>query len=436
MRIPNGRRRVVVVLAALLVAGLAAAVVHRVLAPAEVVTVARGERPPVVDAPPGAVGRLATAPLVVDRRLRVYATTRQVWADAPVDARERNTPYWSYRRWPAQVSGVVAAGTTVVTRWSDGRLVALDAETGRVAWRADGPAPAEGWTGRRTGAEAVWTPAGLHTATTSDGRPVVLAVGDGQAQGTELGSGRRLWRVAVDGAGCRTTVGTTAAGHLATLDRCADTPVVEFRDVATGTVTDRWQPPGGDAAATVTLLGCAPARSACGGLRVAGPVDATSTEGPEPGPDGRRTGGGGRGWLVGTGTPVAAPGLDGPDTGLVGEIAVRVVDGVATGRVARTGDQVWRRTDLGVDTRLIATQPGRVHLLTEEKDLVTLDPATGAERSRFRMTVGRDGIRWAAGRVYAADGFVAVERLRRPVDPAADDQRYYQAAEPVVLAVS
>ncbi|WDZ85661.1 PQQ-binding-like beta-propeller repeat protein [Micromonospora cathayae] len=417
------RRRVVVTVSALLVVGLAAGTVYRVLAPAEVVTVARAERPPAATPEIGPIGRFSTAPLLVDGRLRVYATTRQVWADVPLDDRQRNTPYWSYRRWPAELSGVVTGGTTVVGHWSDGQLVALDAESGRVAWRADAPVPQEGYTGRRTGAATVWYPAGLHTAA-AGGRTVVVTVGDQQAQGTDLTTGQRLWRVDLE-SGCRTDIGTTNAGRLATLDRCADSPVVEFRDVTTGTVTERWNPPGAGARLTVAAIGCATARSGCGGLHIAETTDS------EADPTG------GRGWLVGTGAPVAAAGLDRAGTVLAGETGVVVADdGTVTGRAARTGDEVWRRADLGPGTRVVAAQPGRVHLLTDKKDLVTLDPATGVERSRFRLTVGRDGIGWTPGLGYAADGYLAVERLRTPVDVGADDQRYYGMAEPVVLAAT
>lgn len=422
MVIPKDRRRRVVgTVAALLVAGLAATTVYRVLAPAEVVTTARGPRPQVVDPPNGPIGRFSTAPLLVDGRLRVYATTRQVWADAPVDDRQRNTPYWSYRRWPAQLSGVLAGGTTVVGRWSDGQLVALDADTGRVTWRADAPPPTDGYTGRRTGAGTVWAPAGLHTAAAPGGRTVVVAVGDRQAQGTDLGTGRRLWRVDLE-PGCHLAVGTTGVGRLATLDRCARSPILEFRDVTTGMVVERWQPPGADAEVTVTPTGCATARSGCAGLHVA-EVEAAGS-GPTVG----------RGWLVGTGSPVAAPGLDPAGAVLAGDTGVVASDGVVTGRSARTGDEVWRRTDLGRGVRVVAAQPGRVHLLTEEKDLVTLDPVSGVALSRFRLTVGRDGTGWTPGLSWAADGYLALERLRTPVDADADDQRYFAMAEPVVLA--
>ncbi|MCX4469694.1 PQQ-like beta-propeller repeat protein [Micromonospora sp. NBC_01655] len=417
MGFARGRRRVAMAVGALLGAGAVAVVVHRVLAPAEVDTPARAGYPAAVTPAIGVVGRLPVAPLIVDGRLRVYAATRQVYADQPADSRYRVTPYWSYRRWPAEVSGVVADGTTVVSRWSDGKLVALDARTGRVAWQADGPAPAEGWSARRTGAGAVWEPPGLFLARAADGRPGLVVSGPTGAGGFALADGRRLWSVDVDG-GCRTDVGTTAAGQFVAVDRCAGPATVEFRDVATGTPTTRWQPPGATAELAVTPVGCVSHRSRCRGLRTTGPAD-----------------GAGRGWLAGAGQPVAAPALDPAGSELDGERAVGVADGVVTGRSARTGGELWRRADLG-PARIVAVQPGRVHLLTEANDLVTLDPSTGAERSRFPLNVGRDGIGWAPGLVYAGGGYLAMERLREPVDPDADDQRYFLMSEPVVLAAS
>ncbi|WP_229400957.1 outer membrane protein assembly factor BamB family protein [Micromonospora okii] len=417
MGVAKGRRGAAVAVAALLAVAAVAVVVHRVLAPAEVVTAARATYPASVNPAIGVVGRLPVAPLIVDGRLRVYAATRQVYADQPADSRYRVTPYWSYRRWPAEVSGVVAEGTTVVSHWSDGRLVALDARTGRVAWQADGPAPADGWTARRTGAGAVWAPPGLFLARDADGRAVLVVSGPDRVAGFALADGRRLWSADVDG-GCRADVGTTAAGRFVAVDRCAGPAVVEFRDVATGAPATRWQPPDAAAELAVTPVGCVQPRSRCRGLRTTGPGE-----------------GSGRGWLAGSGAPVAAPGLDSAGSELDGERAVVTAGGVVTGRAARTGEELWRRADLG-PARVLAVQPGRVHLLTEANDLVTLDPSTGAERSRFPLEVGRDGLGWAPGLAYAGGGYVAVERLREPVDPDADDQRHFLTSEPVVLAAT
>ncbi|WP_320067822.1 PQQ-binding-like beta-propeller repeat protein [Micromonospora sp. RTGN7] len=413
----RGRRRVAAAVAAFVGVGAVAVVVHRVLAPAEVDTPARSGYPAAVTPAIGVVGRLPVAPLIVDGRLRVYAATRQVYADQPADSRHRVTPYWSYRRWPAEVSGVVAEGTTVVSRWSDGKLVALDARTGQVAWQADGPAPAEGWTGRRTGAGAVWDPPGLFLARAADGRAGLVVSGPDGVRGFALADGRRLWSADVDG-GCRTDVGTTAAGQFVAVDRCSGSAAVEFRDVATGAPTTRLSPTGATAELAVTPVGCVSHRSRCRGLRTTGPID-----------------GAGRGWLVGDGEPVAAPALDPTGVELDGEQAIGSADGVVTGRSVRTGEELWRRADLG-PARIVAVQPGRVHLLTEANDLVTLDPSSGAERSRFPLEVGRDGIGWVPGLAYAAGGYVAMERLREPVAPEADDQRYFLSSEPVILAAT
>ncbi|MEH0841332.1 PQQ-binding-like beta-propeller repeat protein [Micromonospora sp. CPCC 205711] len=417
MGVPKGRRRVVVAVTALAALVAAAGIGYRVLAPAEVSTPAGAALPPADTPPIGTLGRLPAAPLIVDGRLRVYAAERQLYADQPADRRFRVTPFWSYRRWPAQLNGVLATGTTVVSRWSDGKLVALDALTGRVIWRADGPEPGEGFTSRRTGAATVWDPQGIFVGSGPDGRPVLVASGDGRLRGYALADGRELWRA--DGGGeCRTDLGTTAAGRVVSVDSCAGPATVEFRDVATGAVATRWRPPDAPAELTVTPLGCLTPRSQCRGVRTAGPGDTA-----------------GRGWLVSPGAPVAAPALDGAGTVLAGQLAIGVDGGVLAGREARTGKQRWRRGDLG-PVRVIATEPGRVHVLTEARELVTLDPVTGAQRSSFPMTLGREGIGWDPGMAYAADGYVAVERLREDARPDDDDQGWFLTAEPVLLAAT
>ncbi|MGC5017466.1 PQQ-binding-like beta-propeller repeat protein [Micromonospora sp. DT47] len=417
MGFPKGRRPVVVAVAALLALVAAAAIGYRVLAPAEVSTPAKGDLPPAGTPAIGTVGRLPVAPLIVDGRLRVYAAERQVYADQPADSRYRVTPFWSYRRWPAQLNGVLAEGTTVVSRWSDGKLVALDARTGRVAWRADGPEPGAGFTSRRTGAATVWDPRGISVAAGPPGRPVLVVSGEGRLRGYALADGGELWRVDGD-PDCRTDLGTTAAGRVVSVDSCAGPATVEFRDVATGGVATRWRPPDAGTELTVTPVGCLTPRSQCRGLRTSGPGDAA-----------------GRGWLVGPGEPVAAPTLDVEDVTLAGDLAVGNIGPVLTGREARTGKERWRRGDLG-EVRVIATEPGRVHVLTGAKELVTLDSVTGAERSRFPLTVGREGTGWDPGRAYAADGYVAVERLREGARPDDDDPAWFLTAEPVVLAAT
>ncbi|MEH0982786.1 outer membrane protein assembly factor BamB family protein [Micromonospora sp. CPCC 205556] len=417
MGVPKGRRRIAVAVAALLTLGAVAVIGYRVLAPAEVSTPARGELPPAATPKIGVVGRLPAAPLIVDGRLRVYATTRQVYADRPVDRRHRVTPFWSYRRWPAQVNGVLASGTTVVTHWSDGKVVALDGRTGRVAWRAGGPEPGAGFTARRTGAATVWDPPGISVGQGPGGGSVLVVSGPGGLRGYGLVDGRELWR-AGGGTDCRTGLGTTAAGRFVSVDACAGPATVEFRDVTTGAVGTRWRPPDAGAELVVTPLGCLTPRSQCRGLRTAAPGDAA-----------------GRGWLVGAGEPVPAPALDAAEAVLAGDLAVGVTDGVLSGRDARTGKLRWRRGDLG-QVRVIAAEPGRVYALTGSRELITLDPVTSAERSRFPLTVGQDGTSWKPGLAHAVDGYVAVERLRGNARPGADDQQWFLMTEPVVLAAT
>ncbi|MEU2614455.1 PQQ-binding-like beta-propeller repeat protein [Micromonospora sp. NPDC007271] len=416
MGFPKGRQAAAALVAVLLGVGAAAVVGHRVLAPAEVETAARAGYPAAVTPAVGVVGRLPVAPLIVDGRLRVYAADRQVYADQPVDRGYRVTPYWSYRRWPARLSGVVADGTTVVSHWSDGKLVALDARTGRVAWRADAAEPGLLPNPRRTYAATVWEPSGLSVARTPTGRTVLVVAGAGQLGGYDLVDGSRLWRVDQE-RGCLGAAGTTADGEVLGLAKCAGPETVEFRDAVTGALRTRWRPPGAPDEFVVTPVGCRQGRSGCRGLRISGGD------------------GSGQGWLVGTGVPLAAPGLDGVDTALDGERAVGTSAGVVTGRSARTGAELWHRADLG-PVRIIAVEPGRVHLLTERRDLVTLDPATGAERSRFALTIGADGIDWQPGRAYATGGYVAVERSREGAGPDDDDQAYFRMAEPVLLAAT
>ncbi|MEN3611193.1 PQQ-binding-like beta-propeller repeat protein [Plantactinospora sp. ZYX-F-223] len=429
MATPNGARNwprtaVAIAVAVLLAVG-SAVIVYRVLAPAEVSTPARADYPAPVTARPGVVGTLNAAPLIVDDRIRVYATTRQVRADRPVDAPTRRTPYWSYRRWPAQVAGLVAEGGTVVTRWSDGELVALDARTGTVRWRATGPRPGHDYLGRRTGAATVYAPTGLHTARSSTGRPVLVVGEAADRRGIDLDSGRELWRLSTvptcsdRGPDDETAAGagqglTTTDGFLAVLDGCAGSGGVEFYDVATGALAGRWRPDDSGRPVRVSPVGCVAGRSGCRALRTV-------------------SGGVTRGWLVDGTRPVPAPALDAPEAVLVGEVAVAPGGTGLVGRSVRTGAELWRWSEAG-QSRLIAAQPGRVHLRTAGGDLVTLDAATGAERSRFPFTYGRDSTTWSPGFAYAAGGFLAVERLAEPVDPAAGDDRYYLAAQPVILA--
>lgn len=401
---------------------------YRIFAPAEVVTEAtRGYPAASPVASPGVIGTLAAAPLIVDGRLRVYATTRQIRADAPVDARTQRSPLWSYRRWPAQVVGVVATGTTVVGRWSDGQLIAIDGRTGTVAWRARGPRPQlERYAGRRTGAATVYAPDGLYTA-----GPVVIAASPAGVVAVDAADGRVRWRSAVPVArGCPAIAFTTAGGGFVVAVECVASLTIYAAD--TGRVTSR------TSAVQVRPQGCRVGRSECVGMTT--------------GAAGRL-----RGWLLRGPAPVSAPGLAAADAWLVpgdrlpgggatgdsgdrlNDLAVApAADGLLVARRADTAAPVWTWQPGTVApsgrARVIAVEPGRVHLLTAGYFLVTVDAGTGVEVSRFLFTYGRERTGWVAGHAYASGSFVLVERLAAGVDPAAPDGEYYFIAQPVLLA--
>lgn len=402
---------------AVAVAGVVAVgglIAYRVLAPAETVTVATTAYPAAPAARPGVIGSLPAAPLIVDGRLRIYAATRQVRADGPVDARTQRTPYWSYRRWPEELLGVVAAGTTVIGRWSDGDVVALDARTGKVIWRTAGKPPQKsGYEGGSTGAETVYEPDGLYTSGST-----VLVRDAAQLRALDVATGREQWHRAM--AQCRQGGFTTAGHHFVTTDACGGAAAVEFYDVATGQPRGRWAPPATGSTLKVEPLGCAPAHSGCTAMRT---LDTT----------------GSRGWLMGETdgagevTLTAVPALDPPGALIAGEIGVSHVGGDVVGRSLRDGTEIWRWRGDGT-SELLGTQSGSVHLLTENCDLVTLDPTSGREKSRFLLAYGREGVDWQPGLVRAGDGFVAVERLVKPENGDADEADEYFGALPVILA--
>jgi putative pyrroloquinoline-quinone binding quinoprotein len=357
-----------------------------VLAPAEVLASAGDAYPVAAVRAPGVTGKTTGAPLIVEGRIRVFAAKRQVRADAPVDAKTSYTPRWSYRRWPEQLNGVVAIGATVITRWSDGRLVAIDGRTGRIAWRADGPA-AGGYFGHRTGAETVWAPPGLFTSGTT-----VLVTNGGPVLGYDAATGARRWQAAVP-RGCHgfaTVGGSFVCG-------------AEVLDAATGAALSKW--PAGPG----TPLGCGVADSGCAGLRDAA----------------------GHGWLATGAQPVRAPALDQPGSAAVGGSAA-VALSVSGGTVVA---ERWRwAAPQGRTVQVLGSSSSAVYLLTSAREVVTLDLATGAVRSTFVLAVGTEATTWAPGGWQVGDGYLALERLTGggPADPAAPD--HYFTVETVILA--
>ncbi|MEN3306559.1 MAG: hypothetical protein V7603_2761 [Micromonosporaceae bacterium] len=381
---------------------VAAAIGYRAFEPRDTLDSAQSPYPARVPATPRLYGSILDTPLVVDGRLRVYAAQREVWADQPVDFRSSLSPFWAYRRWPATLLGVVAVGTTVVSRWSDGDLVALDATRGTIAWRVRAPTVAGSYLGRRTGAATVYQPAGMYTAGS-----VVIVVGDTGTRAFDAPSGRPLWTKTVPRCGSHAYF--TGVGVFVAVARCEGASTVDVFDAGTGKAL-AWPALGGD----VEPVSCAVGRSGCRGARTPGHA-----------------------WVIGAdGALTAAPALVGAGSWLVDGVVVGPgPDGTVTGRAAG-GRQLWSWPLTGpvpAGARVVAVEQGAVHLLTDDRYLISVDPADGLELSRLPLIDVENG-RFDPGYVYAADRYVFVERRKAGAKPADPDSRYYYPSPNVLVA--
>jgi outer membrane protein assembly factor BamB len=355
-----------------------------VLAPAEVLASVKPPYPVEPSFRSGVVSHMPVAPLIVDDLVRVYASKRQIRADVPVHAKTVYTAIWSFRRWPQQVSGVVAAGRTVISRWTDGDLVAIDGRTGKIVWRTTGPSPAAGFEGHRTGADAVWRPAGLRLS-----GDVLLVTAGARVDAYAISNGARSWTASLCADGF-----TTGGGRYVCADGAYDT--------ATGAKVASFP------AGPFTPLGCAVAWSGCAGLRD----------------------GAGQGWLADKPALRRAPALDAAGSTVAGGLvfqpttdALLVVDPIS--------GAVIRRSPAG--SQVLGSAGDRIVLLTKNRLLIQLEVGTGKGKLTITEAYGIETRKWDAGGWQVTPHYVAIERLApsRPKSP--DTPGYYFSVDTVLI---
>jgi hypothetical protein len=437
----------VTALAVVAVLGATAVVGYRVLAPAETAVEAHGAYPERPAAAPVRYGQLTSAPLIVDGRLRVYADARRVWADATLTSRTETTPFWAYRRWPAEVAGVVAVEgnyegvALVIVKFSDGVVVAINPRTGRVAWQDQARASVgEKYDGRRTGAATVYQPAGIFTARSStDGGAVLVVAGGDQVIGYNPWTGKRRWEFTfAEHPGCHDTDWTGETTYVAK-DSCAAPAALQVFDAATGKLLlQNWQPPGASAGPAedanwyVEPISCTRGHSGCGLIRASGGRAVITAKEHYAGKAGTV---GGVWRLNYDGTLTPEPHATGNRTFLQGETliqnsgddhgCVRAVE-----RAGPTVREVWESKECGL--RLVAVDLLGAYAITSKLELVVLHPTLGVELSRTDLKE-RPEERWVPGFVHTAGRFVVVERTTGG-SPKESDDRYYAGGTPVVLA--
>ncbi len=392
-----------------------------VLRPGSQLSTAEAPYPAPAAASIGVVAQLRATPLILDRRLRVFATKNDVWAE-PVAAPDGTDSYWSYHRWPAEVVGVVTFGaadtalSVVVVKWSDGQLVALHAERGDIAWTTQVQTKdSDEYWGRRTGTHTVYgdeTLFSLYSAR-SGSSPVVISSGDTKVDAFDPISGRQLWSVELPP--CH-GVDWTGEQVFATI-LCSDRlHTMHFYEAGTGRPIGAWVPPGVSSSS-------APAERSWIRWLTACRTESSECQGFQVGPD--------ETWRIQadgsvTKEPVASSDID--DV-IAGDVVVRRTGGQVSGLRRDTGDEIWQ---IALESRgsAIATSADAVYLLTSANELACLDARTGTVRATVPLP---GGTTWKAFSMYATDGFVVIERLKPGAGERQGDSAYYYGSRPVVL---
>ncbi|MER7003144.1 PQQ-binding-like beta-propeller repeat protein [Dactylosporangium sp. NPDC000555] len=414
---------------------------YRTLKPAE--TVSRADKPVPSPEPIESIqyAELASAPLIVEGRLRVYTEQRRVFADTPVTAQRLMTPHWSYRRWPAEVVSIVevekpASGvgmSVVVTKWSDGEIVALDAQKGDIVWQTKiEPADGESFKGRRTGAKTMWAPEDLFvSASAVDKQPVVIATGKDVAVGIDPVKGEVRWtRSFATEPGCRTNDWTGGDAYFVK-NACAKPATLEIYDAASGMQLTTWRPPGASTGENVTNwfiepTSCELGRSGCAMFKAAPTGDVVTYTDAASG--------------VGTTTPAywsfgadhavkPEPVADKDNIVVVGDVVAQQMTGGYIWAFSRsTGKRLWMSEVAG---RLIGGDQRNIYLINNEYQLLVLNLETGAVTSSTELRI-RPTDRFVFSMLYLHAGYLVIERLQSTKESEIDD-RYYFNQDTVVL---
>ena len=389
-------------------------------------------------------GELAAAPLIVDGTLRIYAEQRRVYADTPVTAVRVMTPHWTYRSWPNEVVAVTtvekstAGGNVsgVITKWSDGSVVGLNAVTGEVIWQGKvEPVPGHTFAGRRTGASTVYNPGDMFvTSSAITKRPIVIVTGKNQASAFDPWTGAALWTntfLEHPDQGCHDFDWTGETTYFVK-DSCAQPAVLAIYDAATGLQLNQWRPPGasiGPPSVTNWLLepsSCQLGRSNCALFKAAATGDAVSFTAASSG--------------LGRITPAyykaAPPGVVTPlpfvDKDTVFEVDDTIVEQVVTDYIwaysMSTGQRRWMSEVAGT---LIAADKQNVYIVNRDYQLLVLNTETGAVTSSTELRI-RPEDRFVFKMTYLHDGYLVVERLQT-FDVDETDERYYFSATPVIV---
>ncbi|MBT8228061.1 MAG: PQQ-binding-like beta-propeller repeat protein [Dactylosporangium sp.] len=415
---------------------------YRTLRPAENLSRATTPLPSPAEAEALPYGELGSAPIIVEGRLRVFAEQRKVWAETPVTATRQVTPHWSFRRWPAEAVGVIGVErpflwggpALVITKWSDGAVVALEAATGTVNWQTHvEPDPEEIYRGRRTGGQTVYAPEGMFTAVSAtDGALVLLVAGRDQLHAYDPRTGAERWAQVFSGtSGCH-RVDWTGETTYVVKDSCAVPANLEVFDAATGIFLRRWRPAGASAGPDreanwyVQPVSCRLGRSRCQLFRAAATADVVSPVESARGEVGivAQTYS-----LSVTGAIELEQGATADLTLISGDVRVEpMLNGYVWAHSRSSGAFLWISTRPAL---LLAVDGSSVYLADDDRDIAVVDLHSG----RVKIMIDapeRYGDNWLAGFVYNHNGFLAIERLASTKE-SDDDTHYYYASSTVLL---